>query len=110
MPAVFAHARTSDFAKAHFNFVGDNRSENQIFAAESFAFAERQRRSNQIARMTRVCFPIDIVVVHGADHVAIQKRRIYWVCFEAGNKRGGFLPSRRRLRPEDESAVADIAR
>ena len=39
MPAVFAHARPSDFAKAHFDFVGDDGGENQIFAAQSFAFA-----------------------------------------------------------------------
>ena len=38
MPSVLAHARPSDFAKAHFDFVGDDGRENQIFAAEPFAF------------------------------------------------------------------------
>jgi hypothetical protein len=28
VPTVFAHAWSSDFAKAHFNFVGNNRGEN----------------------------------------------------------------------------------
>ncbi len=38
MPAVLAHTRPSNFAKAHFDFVGDDGRENQIFAAEPFAF------------------------------------------------------------------------
>ncbi len=40
MPAVFAHARPADFAKTHFDFVGDDRGENQILAAQAFAFAQ----------------------------------------------------------------------
>ena len=28
MPAIFAHARPTDFAKTHFNFVGDNGGQN----------------------------------------------------------------------------------
>ena len=89
MPAVFAHARPADFAKPHLDFVGDDGGENQILAAESFAFAECQRRSDEIAWMTRVGLPIDVVVIHRADHVAVQKRRIHRIGLEAGNKRGG---------------------
>ena len=44
MPAVFAHAGPPDFAQPHFDFVGDDRGENQILAAQTFAFTERQRR------------------------------------------------------------------
>ena len=90
MPAVFANARPPDFAKPHLDFVGDDRRENQIFAAQSFAFAERQRRGDEIARVTRIGLPINVVVIHRADHVAIQKCRIDRVGFESGNKCGGF--------------------
>src|SRR6266403_3236839 len=40
--------------------------------------------------MTRIGLPIDVVVIHRADHVTIEKCRIDWICFETGNKRGGF--------------------
>ena len=40
--------------------------------------------------MTGIGLPIDIVVIHGADHVAIQKRRIDRIGLEAGNERRGF--------------------
>ncbi len=73
MPAVFADARPAHFAKTHLDFVGDDGGENQILAAQAFAFAQRQRRGDEIARMARIGLPIDVVVIHGADHVAIQK-------------------------------------
>ena len=93
MPAVFAHTRTSDFAQTYFDFVSDDGGENQILAAQTLAFTERQRRGDEIARMTRVGFPIDVVVIHGPDHVAIQKCGIHWVGLEPGNERGGFAPA-----------------
>src|SRR5438876_11724218 len=90
MPAVFTHARSSDFTETHFNFVRDDRAENQIFAAQSFAFTQCERRSDEIAWMTRIGFPIDVVVIHRADHVPIQKRGIDRISLEAGNKYGRF--------------------
>ena len=87
MPAVFTHTRPSHFAKTHFNFVSDDRGENQIFATEAFAFTECQRRSDEIARMTWIGFPIDVVVIHRADHVAIQKCGIDWIGLEPGDER-----------------------
>ena len=71
MPAVFAHAGPAHFAKTHLNFVGNDRCENQILAAETFALAQRQRRRDEIAGMTWIGLPIDVVVIHGANHVAI---------------------------------------
>src|SRR5438094_452148 len=46
MPSVLAHAWPSDFA-------------------------QRQRRSDEIAGVTWIGFPIDVVVIHRANHVAI---------------------------------------
>ena len=40
--------------------------------------------------MTRVGLPIDVVVIHRADHVAVQKCGVDRVGFEAGNECGGF--------------------
>ena len=73
MPAIFAHTWPANFAKTHFDFVGDDGGENQILAAQPFAFAECQRRGDEIARMTRIGFPINVVVIHRADHVAVEK-------------------------------------
>ena len=83
MPAVFAHARSPDFAETHFNFVSDNGGENQILAAQTFAFTQRQRRGDEIARMTWIGFPINVVVIHRANHVAVEKRGIDRVSFKA---------------------------
>src|SRR5207237_6174925 len=89
MPAVFAHTWPTDFAEAHFNFVGDDGAENQLLAAQTFAFTERQRRSDEIAGMTWIRFPINVVVIHRADHVSVQKRRIDRIGLEPGHERCG---------------------
>ena len=73
MPAVLAHAGPADFTEPHLDFVGDDCGQNQILSAQPFALAEGQRRGDQIARMTRVRLPIDVVVIHRADHVAVEK-------------------------------------
>ena len=90
MPPIFAHTRPAHFAKTHFNFVRDDRRQNQILAAQAFALTQRQRRRDEIARMTRIGFPINVVVIHRADHVAIEKRRIDGIGLEAGYERGRF--------------------
>ena len=76
-----------DLAKPHLDFVGDDRREDQIFAGEILAFAQRQRPGDDVARMARVGLPVDIVVVHRADHVRIHERRVDGVGLEAGNER-----------------------
>ena len=40
--------------------------------------------------MTRIGFPIDVVVIHRADHVAVHECGVDWIGFEAGNECGGF--------------------
>ena len=40
--------------------------------------------------MTRIGFPIDVVVIHGANHMAIQKCGIDRIGLETGDERGGF--------------------
>ena len=89
MPAVFAHTRSADLAKAHFNFVGDDGGKDQILAAQTLAFTKGKRRGDEIAGMTRIRFPINIVVIHSADHVAIQKCSIDRVRFESRDEGGG---------------------
>jgi hypothetical protein len=89
MPAVFTDARPAHFAETHLNFVGDDRGENQILTAQTLAFAQGQRSGDQIARMTGIGLPINVVVIHRADHVAVQKRRIHRIGLETGDERGG---------------------
>ena len=40
--------------------------------------------------MTGIRFPIDVVVIHRADHVPVHECGVDWVGFEAGNKCCGF--------------------
>src|SRR5206468_3404609 len=40
--------------------------------------------------MTWIGLPIDVVVIHRADHVPVQKCGVDRICFESGNKCGGF--------------------
>jgi hypothetical protein len=40
--------------------------------------------------MTRIGFPIDVVVIHRAHHVAIQKSCVDWVGLKAGDECGCF--------------------
>src|SRR5262249_13375346 len=40
--------------------------------------------------MTWVGFPIDVVVIHGPNHVTIHERCIDGICLEAGNKCSGL--------------------
>ena len=39
--------------------------------------------------MAWIGFPVNVVVIHGADHVTIQKRRIDWIGLEARHERRG---------------------
>ena len=89
MPSVFTHTRSADFTKPHFDFVGNNGGENQILSTQTFALAYRQRCSDEIAGMTWICFPINVVVIHGPNHVAIEKRRIDRIGLEPGDEHGG---------------------
>ena len=88
MPAVFAHPWPADLAETHFNLVGDDGRKNQILAAQPFTLAKRERRGDQIARMTRIGLPIDVVVIHRADHVTVDKRRIDRISLEPGDESG----------------------
>jgi hypothetical protein len=70
MPSILAHARSTNFAKTHFDLIRNDGGENKIFTAETFAFAKRQRRGDKIAWVTRIGFLIDVVVIHRPNHVA----------------------------------------
>ena len=93
MPSIFAHARPTDFAKPHLNFVSNDGGEDQVLANDSFTFAKRQGRGDEIARVTRISLPIDVVVIHCPDHVRVEKRGIDRIGFEAGNERSRFAPA-----------------
>src|SRR5215471_1695267 len=86
MPTVFPHARPSDFTQAHLDLVCNDRGENQVLAAQTFGLAECQRCGDEVAWVTWISFPINVIVIHRADHVAIYERCVDRICLEAGNK------------------------
>src|SRR5438132_14371039 len=95
MPSIFAHARSAHFAQTHLDFVSDDGGENQILATETLGFTQCEGRSDEITWMTWIGFPIDVVIIHRANHVAIEKRRIDWISLEARHECSGsaFSPA-----------------
>ena len=57
--------------------------------------------------MTRISFPIDVVIIHRPDHVTIQKRGIDGIGFETGNKGGcvSFPTSHRAVMLQQDFGV-----
>ena len=86
MPTVFANAWQSKFTKSHFDFVCDDRRENKFSPAESVCLAQCKWRSDEITWMAGVGLPIDVVVIHRADHVSVEEGRIHGIRLETADK------------------------
>ena len=75
MPAALANARKRRLAQAHFEFVAQHKSNNQFLAIALGALTTRHRRRKDIGRMRRILLPVNVVVIHAADHQRIRQRR-----------------------------------
>ncbi len=74
MPAAFANARESRLAEAHLEFMSQDEPDDQLLAIAFRALAAGQRRRKNVRRMRRVLLPVNVVVVHAADHQSIGQR------------------------------------
>ena len=96
MPPALANARKRGLAKAHFEFMAEDEPHNQIFPITSCAFTTCERGGKNVRRMGRVLLPVDVVVIHAADHERVGQRRRDWIhalaCTNYGGRtRTGYL-------------------
>ena len=75
MPSPLANAGKRRFAKAHLELMAQDQTDNQFLAAAAGPLAARQRRGENIGRMRGVLLPINVVVIHAADHQRVGQRR-----------------------------------
>ena len=75
MPAALANARECRFAEPHLEFVAEHQADDQFAAVAAGALAAGHRRRKDVRRMRRVLLPVNVVVVHAADHQRVGQRR-----------------------------------
>src|SRR4029079_11740085 len=79
MPAAFSNAGKRRLAEAHLELVSQDQADNQLLATALRALAAAERRAKNVGWMRRVLLPVNVVVVHAADHQAIGQRGRDWV-------------------------------
>ena len=68
MPAAFANPGESRLAEPHLELVPEHEPNDQFFAITFRALAAGQRGGENVRRMRRVLLPVNVVVIHAADH------------------------------------------
>ena len=74
MPATLANPRECRFAESHLKFVPKDQSYDQFAAIAFCAFTAGERRGKDVRWMRWILLPINIVVIHTADHQRVGKR------------------------------------
>ena len=81
MPTALADARESGLAESHFKFVAQHESNDQFLAIALGALTTRHRSRENIGRMRRILFPVNVVVIHATNHQGIRQRRRHCIHF-----------------------------
>ncbi len=68
MPLTFPDAGLGELAEALLELVGEDDSHDDVLHRRADRLADGQSGGNDIARMARIFFPVDVVEVEGADH------------------------------------------
>src|SRR5438270_5350475 len=74
VPSALADARECRLTKAHLKFVPQHQTDDQFFSVAAGAFAAGQSRRENVGGMRWILLPIDVVVIHAADHQRIGQR------------------------------------
>src|SRR5579862_4675865 len=74
MPATLPDSREGRLAKAHLKFVPEDDADDEFFAAAAGAFATRDCSGKNVRRVRRILLPVDVVVIHAADHESVGQR------------------------------------
>ena len=75
MPAALANPWERRFAQPHLELMPEHEPDNQLLAVALGALAAGHRGRENIRRMRRILLPINVVVIHAADHERIRQRR-----------------------------------
>ncbi len=95
MPTALADARKRRLAQAHLELMAQYKSNDQFLAIALGALTTRHRGRKNIGGMRRILLPVNVVVIHAADHQRIRQRRRYCVHLLARTDHG------RRPTPRD---------
>src|SRR5437870_12519790 len=94
MPTTLANSRKRRLTEAHFKFVAQNESYDQLAAIALRAFTAGHRRRKDIRWVRWVLFPIDVGVIHAANHQCIGKRGRDWINLFSPADHGRWLATR----------------
>ncbi len=89
MPAAFADAGEGGFAETHFELVSEDEADDEFLAVALGAFASGHGGGEDVGWMRWILLPVDVVVVHAADHEGVGERRGDGVDLLAGADDGG---------------------
>ena len=90
MPAALANAGEGRFAQPHLELVAEHQADDQLAAIAAGALAGGHRRGENVGRMRGVLLPVDVVVIHAADHQRVGQRRRNRIHLLAAADHGGF--------------------
>ena len=74
MPPALANTGKSRFAQPHLEFMAEHDADDQLAAIASRTLAGRDCSRKNVGGMRRILLPVDVVVVHAADHQRIGER------------------------------------
>src|SRR5579862_1353391 len=79
MPSALANSGEGGFAEAHFKFMAEHQTDDEFFPTALSALATCDRGRKDIGRVRGILLPINVVVIHAADHQRVRKRCRNWV-------------------------------
>jgi hypothetical protein len=74
MPAALADAGECGFTQPHLELMTEHDADDQLATIAAHQLGTCQRRGNDVRWMRRVLLPVDVVVIHHADHQRIGQR------------------------------------
>ena len=75
VPSAFANAGEGGFAQPHLEFVAEHQADDQLASIAARALAAGDCGGKNVGWVRGVLLPVDVVVVHAADHQSVGQRR-----------------------------------
>src|SRR5579862_5831541 len=88
MPATLADARKSHFTETHLELVSEHQSDDQLTSITARPLAGCDCGRKNVGGVAGVLLPVDVVVVHAADHQSIGERSRYRIYLLAAADQG----------------------
>src|SRR5580700_11159612 len=74
MPAALTDSGERGFAETHFKFVSQHQADDQFLSVALGALAAGECRRKNVGRMRWILLPVNVVVIHTADHEGVGER------------------------------------